>query len=66
MNSGIFSKLIVISAVIAVVLYTVALFAVEVNNPQAQIPDALTGAWFAFWSVELAALAGIKITKERQ
>lgn len=25
------------------------------------VPDALTGAWFAAWTAELALLAGIKI-----
>jgi len=58
-----FSTKMVISAVIAIVGYTAALFAVEVNNPAAQIPDALTVAWFAFWTVEIVSLASIRRSK---
>lgn len=32
---------------------------------QSGFPDRFITCWFTFWSVELAALAGIKITKVR-
>lgn len=50
-----FSKLIVIGAVIATTAYTIASFVFGFHD------SSLTAAFFAFWAVELAALAGIKI-----
>lgn len=54
-----FSKAIVISAVIAVVGYTCASFYMNFHD------TTLTASWFAFWAVELAALAGIEINKNK-
>lgn len=62
-QDGKFSKAIVISAVIAVTVYVVAVFYLEWHNANASIPDALTAAWFGFWTVELVSLASIRKTK---
>jgi len=52
-----FSKKIVIAAVIAVLGYTIASFALGFHD------SALTASWFAFWTVELVSLAAIKKDK---
>lgn len=58
------SKKVVLAAISAIILFwvmeTVLLFVTG-----AGYPDAFVAAWFTFWSVELAALAGIKITEAR-
>lgn len=58
------SKIIVAAAVVSVVLYTGAAFVLQFMT-QTEISSTLTTCWFAFWAVELAALAGIKITKTK-
>lgn len=52
-----FSSLIVISAIIAVAGYAVASFMFDFHDAY------LTPSWFAFWTVEVWALAGIKKKK---
>lgn len=54
-----FSKKIVIAAVIAVLGYTIASFALGFHD------SALTASWFAFWTVELVSLCSIKREKVR-
>lgn len=58
------SNIIVAAAVVSVVLYTVAAFVLQFIT-QTEISSTLTACWFSFWAVELAALAGIKITKTK-
>lgn len=58
------STKIVIAAVICVVLYTVAAFVLQFRG-EMEISSTLTTCWFTFWSVEIASLAGIKITKTK-
>ncbi len=54
-----FSKSIVVSAIIAIVGYTlIHLFFVWFYR---DIPAELTISWFSFWGVELGYLAGIRI-----
>lgn len=58
------SNVIIAAAVVCIVLYTVAAFVLQfVTGLEA--PGTLTTCWFSFWAVELAALAGIKITKTK-
>lgn len=52
----------VIAAIVAIMLYTVAVFVAAFFDKQ--IPDSLTVAYFSAWTVELALLAGIKIKKD--
>ncbi len=54
-----FSKLVVVSAIIAIVGYT-AIHLYFVWNFR-DIPIQLTISWFSFWGLELGYLAGIKI-----
>lgn len=49
----------VISAITAIVLYTAASFIALFITGQ-NIDPALTGAYFAFWTVEIVSLASIK------
>ena len=47
---------------VMIISYTVATFALQYFTT-VEISPTLTTAWFAFWSVELVALAAIKTTK---
>lgn len=55
----------VISAVIAVLVYTVASFIVLFQTGQ-NIEASLTMAYFSFWTAEIIALASIKNTKTKK
>jgi len=59
-----YSKKVVIAAVVAVVLFWVT-ETVLIYFGGEGYPDRFVTSWFAFWGVELAALAGIKITETR-
>jgi hypothetical protein len=58
------STKVVVAAIIAIVLFWVSEFFLLYTG-NAGYPDVFIRSWFFFWSVELAALAGIKITKVR-
>lgn len=58
------SNIIVAAAVVSVILYTVAAFVLQFRG-EMEISSTLTTCWFTFWAVELASLAGIKITKTK-
>lgn len=45
-----------------IILYTAADFALQ-YFAQVEVSPTLTTAWFAFWTVELVALAAIKTSK---
>lgn len=55
----------VVSAITAIVLYTAASFIALFITGQ-NIDPALTGAYFAFWTVEIVSLASIKNTKSKR
>lgn len=55
----------VISAVVAVVIYTVASFIVLFQTGQ-NIDASLTVAYFSFWTAEIIALASIKNNKSKK
>lgn len=57
-----FSKRIVVLVILLNIIFTVAVFVAAFFN--AIIPDSLIGAWFAFTTTELVALAGIRIKGE--
>ncbi len=62
-NKKDFSAQIIIAAVIAVIGYTVAHLFFSWHDKY--IPAQLTLSWFAFWGVEIAALAGIEVVKRK-
>lgn len=62
-----FSNKIVIASVAAIVLFTGAIFFIELMNivehTSVQPPTELIVSWFAFWTVEIVMLASIKKSK---
>jgi hypothetical protein len=57
------SKKVVLAAISAVLAYWIAeTILVACGKPY---PQEMTISWFTFWSVELSALAGIKIRETR-
>lgn len=59
------SKKVVLAAISAVVSYWIAETVLLIIKGFGY-PDTFTISWFTFWSVELSALAGIKITEARK
>jgi hypothetical protein len=59
------STKVVIAAICAIVLFWISEFFLLYTG-NSGFPDGFIKSWFFFWSVELAALAGIKITKVRR
>lgn len=55
---------VVIAAIIAIVLFWISEFYLLYIGNEGY-PSTFIQSWFFFWSAELAALAGIKITKVR-
>lgn len=51
--------LFVICAIVNIMWYTITVLILTANDHV--VPDSLTVAWFAAWTVELALLAGIKV-----
>ena len=60
-----FSDVIVYISILAIVIYTIEAFQLQVEGGS-QISPQLTIGWFAFWGVEVAALAKIKIEKVKK
>ena len=58
------SNKVLVAAVVAIVVFFLAETALLVYNGEGY-PDQMIISWFAFWAVELAAIAGIKISKVR-
>ena len=56
------SNIVLISAIIAVIGYTAAAMYIQ-HDTGVEISSTLTERWFRFWTVEVVALAGIKVTK---
>lgn len=56
------SNIVLIAAIIAVIVYTAAAMYIQYNT-SVEISSTLTEKWFRFWTVEVVALAGIKVTK---
>ena len=63
-KKGLFSKVIVISVILANVAFTIAVLMVFLKTSAE--PSALIASWFAFTTVEVWSLAKIKTTKERR
>ena len=56
------SNIVLIAAIIAVISYTAAALYIQ-HDTSIEVSSTLTERWFRFWTVEIVALAGIKITK---
>lgn len=59
------STKVVVAAIIAIALFWLSEFWLLYTG-NSGYPDGFIKSWFFFWSVELSALAGIKITKVRR
>ena len=57
-----FSNFVVTLAIIMIVCYTVACLLIQWQT-STEVSSVLTTAWYSFWTCEIFALAGIKITK---
>ena len=55
------SDYVLVASILAIVLYTVAGIVVQIITGS-EISPTLTTAWYSYWTVEIVALAGIKIT----
>lgn len=56
------SDKVVAAAIVSILIYTIMAFIVQFATGT-EISPTLTEAWFRFWAVELAVLAGIKVAK---
>lgn len=56
------SNIVLIAAIIAVISYTAAALYIQ-KSTNIEVSSTLTEKWFRFWTVEIVALAGIKVTK---
>ena len=56
------SNVMLVVIVIAIVGYFIADYTLQ-KNAGVEISPTLTTCWFTFWGAEIAALAGIKVTK---
>jgi len=63
-RQGKFSNIIVIISILAVTVFTVAAFVLQFRGYM-EISATLTGCWFAFWTVEIVALASIRNSKTK-
>ena len=52
----------VIASIVAIVMYTCAALIIQACTGT-EVSATLTEHWYAFWTIEIAALAGIKVTK---
>ena len=57
------SNIILVIAIVAIVSYTVASLALQYYT-SIEVSSTLTTCWYSFWTVELVAMAGIKINKD--
>jgi FtsH-binding integral membrane protein len=58
-----YAKLLLPWIIVAVMGYTIAAFILQFYT-QVEISPTLTTAYYAFWTVEIISLAGIKTVKE--
>lgn len=60
-----FANYIVFLSIFAVTTFTIAAFLLQFNGLM-EISTTLTTCWFAFWTVEIVALASIRNKKTKQ
>lgn len=56
------SNIVLGCSIIAIVLYTVVSMIIQYNTG-VEMSSTLSTLWYGFWTVEITALAGIKVTK---
>lgn len=56
------SNIVLICSIAAVILYTVTSILIQYHTG-IEISSTLSTLWYGFWTVEITALAGIKVTK---
>ena len=59
------SNIMLATVVIMIVGYVVANFVLQYNTG-AEVSPTITTCWFGFWTIEILALAGIKVSKVRK
>ena len=59
------SNRVLIASILAIVLFTATCLFVQYKTGY-EVNDTLATLWFGFWTVEIAVLAGIKISKVRK
>ena len=57
-----FSSIMIVVIVINIVAYVLASFWIQYNTGVEMSPT-ITTCWFSFWTIEIVALTGIKISK---
>ena len=58
------SNIMLVVSVFAIVGYVVANFILQLNTG-IEVSSTISTLWFAFWTVEIFALAGIKVSKTK-
>lgn len=56
------SNIMLVVVCVMIILFTAACFVVQYTT-SVEISSTLTTAWFSFWSVEILALMGIRVSK---
>ena len=56
------SNIVLGCSIIAIVLYTIVALIIQYNTG-VEVSSTLSTLWYGFWTVEITALAGIKVTK---
>lgn len=56
------SNKVLIASIIAIILFTVACMYIQYSTG-IEVGSTLTTLWFSFWTVEIVALTGIKVSK---
>lgn len=56
------SNIALLASVISIILYTIVSLIIQASTG-IEVSSTLTTLWYSFWTVEITALTGIKITK---
>lgn len=56
------SNIVLLATISAIVVYTIVCLYIQYNTTM-EVSSTLTKLWFTFWTVEIGALTGIKVTK---
>ena len=56
------SNIVLLATIFAIVVYTIVCLYIQYSTAM-EVSNTLTQLWFTFWTVEITALTGIKVTK---
>jgi hypothetical protein len=56
------SNKVLLSSIAAIVMFTIACLYIQYKT-EVEVSSTLITLWYSFWTVEIVALTGIKITK---